>query len=81
MDGLILSTKTWVGHLVLLRDVLASLKETNLTPHPTKCEIAHFSLDFLGHRLSQESMSPSEAKFEQLRGTVKPQTKLRLEVS
>lgn len=64
IDDHILGTKTWDEHLLLLRDLLSRLKETNLTARPTKCKIEYFSLEFLEHKLSQRSMSPSEAKIE-----------------
>lgn len=78
MDDLILGTQTWEEHLTLLRDVLARLKQANLTARPTKCEIAQFSLDFLGHKLSHGTMSPSEAKIAQLKDTSQPLTKTQV---
>lgn len=67
MSNLILGTEMWDKHLLLLRDILSRLKEMNLTVHLTKCEIAHFLLEFLRYKLSQGSVSPSEAKIKQLR--------------
>ena len=78
MDDLIIGTETWEEHLTVLRDVLARLKQANLTARPTKCEVAYFSLEFLGHRLSRGTMSPSAAKIQQLKEALKPETKTQV---
>jgi hypothetical protein len=75
MDDLLLATETWGEHLTLLADVLERLRQEGLTARPSKCHLGFRTLDYLGHTLSQGTLSPEKSKVEQLRNAARPTTK------
>jgi hypothetical protein len=75
MDDLLLATATWEEHVILLRKVLERLKQAGLTARPSKCHIGFRKLTYLGHTLSEDTLTPDSTKVEQLRNAARPTTK------
>ena len=75
MDDLLVATETWEEHLRVWRVVLERLKETGLTARPTKCHIGFRKLEYLGHCLSWGTLTPEDAKVQQVKDAERPKTK------
>ena len=52
--------------------MFARLRNAGLKVHPGKCEFAVDAIDFLGHRVSAEGLSPQEEKVAAVRKLAAP---------
>ncbi|XRB24190.1 retrovirus-related Pol polyprotein [Pseudoscourfieldia marina] len=50
------------GHLEVLRKVLQMLRRTGLKAHPTKCKVGGPTMQFLGHEVGGDGITPEAAK-------------------
>ncbi|KAL3851959.1 hypothetical protein ACJMK2_015649 [Sinanodonta woodiana] len=74
MEDLLLTTRTWQEHVILLRKVLERLSQSGLTVQPSKCHIGFQRLTFLGSRLSADTLTYDSTKVDQLRNTARSAT-------
>ena len=75
IDDLLIATEEWSEHLELLEAVTKRLREAGLTARPTKCHVGFPTIEYLGHTLSQGTLSPDHAKVVQLKDASRPVTK------
>lgn len=65
---------TFEEYIQALNAVLKRLRLCNLTAKPTKCVIAHNTVEFLGHIVSQGKTSPKPEKLAAIQEAPKPKT-------
>ena len=75
MDDILVYTETWQEHLKVMEEILKRLDEAGLTANPKKCEFGRRSVEFLGHKLSNGNIQPSEANLEKINNIARPRTK------
>ena len=59
-------------HLKYLAEVFARLRKAQLKVHPGKCVFAVDQIDFLGHCVSAEGLSPQQEKVSSVRDLPSP---------
>ena len=64
IDDIIIFSKTIDEHLLRLRDVLTRLRIANLKLKPIKCQLFRRSVDYLGHKISNEGVTTDSRKVE-----------------
>ena len=75
LDDVTVHTQTWEQHLEALRGLLTRLRDAGLTARPTKCDIGHKSLGFVGHTVGMGQIGMEQSKLEQIRQAPRPNTK------
>ena len=78
IDDILIHTKTWDEHLKATRALLERLREVGLTAKPSKCEVGHQSLQFLGHIVGKGKLQPQDDKITKVRNAKPPRTKKEL---
>jgi len=64
MDDILIYSNDWNAHVQQLELALRTLNENNISCSPTKTEISFAEVEYLGHRLSAESMRMSQKRVE-----------------
>lgn len=62
LDDIVICTSTFEEHLQVLREVMAILKEANLTINIEKCKFARSSLKFLGYIIDRDGLRTDPEK-------------------
>lgn len=79
MDDILVASEDEPSHRHLLRQLFRRLQDHSLAVHPGKCEFGQPSLQFLGHRVSAEGISPLPERVEALRAFPVPKDKTSLQ--
>ena len=58
VDDILIHTSQWDEHLYILKQVLQRLRSAGLTVKPSKCNVAHMTVEFLGHQISKGQIQP-----------------------
>ena len=66
LDDVIVLVKTFTEHLENLRTVFARLREAGLKLKPTKCAFLQPRVQYLGHIVSRDGVTPDPAKVEKV---------------
>ena len=74
LDDINIFSKTFEEHLEHLKWVFAKLREAGLGCREEKCEFVREKIQFLGHEVSAEGLSPDPDKVESIRVYPKPIT-------
>ena len=74
IDDLIIFSSTFDQHLLHIREVLTRVRKANLKLSPTKCKFALPKVQFLGHTLHQDGVSPNDDKLEAVKSYPTPTT-------
>ncbi|GFS12946.1 Pol polyprotein [Elysia marginata] len=69
------SNQTWEAHVETLAELFRRLREANFTVRPVKCVLGSSTIDFLGHRLGQGTISLQDENVEKVRNVPRPKTK------
>ena len=64
IDDLIIFSRTFDDHLLHLEKVFKRLKEANVRLKPSKCYFVQSKVDYLGHVVSAEGLSPNPNKIK-----------------
>jgi len=64
VDNILIFSKDWKAHLQQLELALKTLHENRILCSPTKTEIGYQEVEYLGHRLSTESIRISEKRVQ-----------------
>ncbi|GFR93145.1 zinc finger protein [Elysia marginata] len=75
IDDLLVHTETWEAHVETLFELFRRLREANFTVRPVKCVLGSSTIDFLGHRLGQGTISLQDENVEKVRNAPRPKTK------
>ena len=78
LDDIIIFSKTLEEHLQNLQIVFNRLREFNLKLTPKKCNFLQTTIEFLGHTISSEGISPNNKKIEIIQNHPTPKTKKQL---
>jgi len=74
MDDLVLFSQDWGSHLHQLELTLQTLQDANLFCNPRKTEIGFSEIDYLGYRISGESVRINKKRIEAIDKIVAPKT-------
>ncbi|GFS09267.1 Pol polyprotein [Elysia marginata] len=74
-EDLLVHTETWEAHVETLAELFRRLREANFTVRPVKCALGSSTIDFLGHRLGQGTISLQDENVEKVRNAPRPKTK------
>ena len=74
IDDILVASKDQQQHEEHLHQLFARLSEFGVVINPDKCQFGASSLDFLGHRVSEQGISPLEEKITAVRDFPKPTT-------
>ena len=74
IDDILIASCSPAQHLVHLRQVLSRLQEYGLTIHPEKCILGVPHIDFLGHRVGPEGITPLPQKVDAIKDFPQPTT-------
>jgi len=71
VDDILIYSNDWNDHIQQLELALKTLQENRISCSPTKTEIGFAEVEYLGHRLSAESVCSSEKRVEAI-GKIQP---------
>ena len=74
IDDICVFSPTFEKHLEHLADVFQRLRNANLKLHPQKCKFAVSRVNFLGHVLSRDGVSPDPEKVDAVKTFPTPKT-------
>ena len=75
IDDLLCYTETWEEHLIVLKNVFATLQEANLAAKPKKCYFGYQNLEFLGYFVGKGQLKASPALLDKIQSSERPKTK------
>ena len=78
LDDVLGHTSCWRDHVVALREFFCRVRAANLALKPSKCFVGYTDLVFLGHKIGQEGVSPSEELVQKIQQVSPPSTKKQL---
>ncbi|XP_064472919.1 uncharacterized protein LOC135387751 [Ornithodoros turicata] len=74
-DDVLVASDTWSEHMATLKQVFEKIRDAGLTVRPTKCEIGHDEVNFLGHKIGKGKVSPVAKLVEKIQKAERPVTK------
>lgn len=72
LDDILITASTKEVHLKRLRAVLSRLEHYGVRAKLSKCRFLQKSVEYLGHRIDQEGLHPTQEKVEAIVGAPKP---------
>ena len=78
LDDVLAYSKTWPEHMETLKYFFSRVRETNLALRPSKCQIGYGTLDFLGHRVIEDSRTPNPENLNKIFEATRPKTKTQI---
>ena len=73
LDDIVIYGSSLEDHNKRLTEVLQRLREANLKLQPDKCEFLRKEVNYLGHVISEDGISPDPAKLQAIRDFPEPQ--------
>ena len=64
LDDIVIFSKDLASHLVRLEAVFQKLEQVGLKLKPTKCELFHRQITYLGHIVSAQGIATNEGKID-----------------
>ena len=74
IDDIVIHDTDFESHVKHVQDVLGRLRKAGLTAKPSKCQVGHAQVPFLGHLVGFGEQRPLEAKVETIRNWPIPDT-------
>ena len=68
-DDIVIYSDTWEDHLRMLKELFGRLRKARITAQPTKCSLGVSRMEFLGHQVRGDIITPSRDNLEQVRNT------------
>ncbi|XP_060070207.1 uncharacterized protein LOC132550192 [Ylistrum balloti] len=78
VDDILIYTRTFEEHLIVLKELFERLRKAGLTARPSKCFMGFRSLDCLGHVVGDERLQPQPQKIRAIEDAPRPGTKTQL---
>ena len=75
IDDLIVFSSNWKTHLRTLEELLKRLSEASLTARPSKCSFGSSTIEFLGHDVGYEWITPNDKNLDKITRAKRPVTK------
>ena len=75
IDDIVIYSDSWEDHLRTLKELFGRLRKARITARPTKCLLGASRMEFLGHQVGGDVITPSRDNLEKVRNTPRPTTK------
>ena len=78
LDDVLAHTRTFEEHIKTLRNFFTRVREANLAIKPSKCQLGYTGLDFLGHKVHEDTRTPSEELLNKIFEAARPVDKTKV---
>ena len=75
IDDIVIYSDSWEDHFRMLKELFGRLRRARITARPTKCLLGASRMEFLGHQVGGDVITPRRAKLEKVRNTPRLTTK------
>ena len=75
IDDIVIYSDSWEDHIRTLKELFGRLRKARITARPTKCLLGASRMQFLGHQVGGDIITPSRDNLEKVRNTPRPTTK------
>ena len=75
IDDIVIYSDSWEDHIKTLKELFSRLRKARITARPTKCLLGASRMEFLGHQVGGDVITPSRDNLEKVRNTPRPTTK------
>jgi len=75
VDAVIGHTGDWKNHMRMLRDFFERVRKANVSLKLSKCKTGFAKIDFLGHTIKEDTISPQIETVGRVLDTDRPKTK------
>ena len=75
IDDIVIYSDSWEDHIRTLKELFGRLRKARITARPTKCLLGARRMEFLGHQVGGDVITPSCDNLEKVRNTPHPTTK------
>ena len=75
VDDIVIYSDNWEDHVKTLKELFGRLRKARITARPTKCLLGASRMEFLGHQVGGDVITPSRDNLEKVRNTPRPTTK------
>ena len=75
MDDIVIYSASSEEHLRTLKELFGRLRRARISARPTKCMLGANRMEFLGHQIGGNVITPSSDNLEKVRKTPRPTTK------
>ena len=75
IDDIVIYSDSWEDHLRTLKEQFGRLRKARITARPTKCLLGASRIEFLGHQVRGDVITPSRDNLDKVRNTPRPTTK------
>ena len=75
IDDIVIYSDSWEDHIKTLKELFSRLRKARITARPTKCLLGASRMEFLGHQVGGDIITPSRDNLEKVRNTPRPTTK------
>ena len=75
IDDIVIYSDSWEDHIRMLKELFGRLRKARITVRPTKCLLRASRMEFLGHQVGGDVITPSCDNLEKVRNTPRPTTK------
>ena len=75
IDDIVIFSDSWEDHIKTLKELFSRLRKARITARPTKCLLGASRMEFLGHQVGGDIITPSRDNLEKVRNTSCPTTK------
>ena len=75
IDYIVIYSDSWEDHIKTLKELFSRLRKARITARPTKCLLGARRMEFLGHQVGGDVITPSCDNIEKVRNTPRPTTK------
>ena len=74
IDDIVIYSDSWEDHIKTLKELFGRLRKARITARPTKCLLGASRMEFLGHQVGGDAITPSRDNLEKVRNTPRPTT-------
>ena len=71
IDNIVIYSDSWEDHLRMLKELFGRVRKAQITAQPTKCLLGASRMEFLGHQVGGDIITPSRDNLEKVRNTRK----------
>ena len=75
IDDIVIYSDSWEEHLRTLKELFCTLRRARSTARPTKCLLGANRMEFLGHQIGGDVITPSSDNLEKVEKTPRLTTK------
>ena len=75
IDDIVIYRDSWEKHLRTLKELFGRLRRARITARPVKCLPGANRMEFYGHQIGSDVITPSNDNLEKVRKTPRPTTK------